>query len=146
MHRFYQWSVQVMRVEWVDPNRNARLGRFELQLCAEFAKCYTPASNHKRCWSKALEGPISAMFLKNSEQNELKKKEHAWSRWNGTNGQSMHSAFWQQHLREQALRLMARDFPLPVASIFYEYYVRPVLEYASPVWPGSLREEDATSL
>ena len=59
----------------------------------------------------------------------------------------MHSAFWQQRLREQALlRLMARDLPLPVASILYVYYVRPVLEYASPVWHGSLREEEAMSL
>ena len=43
---------------------------------------------------------------------------------------------------------MARDLPLPVASILYVYYVRPVLEYASPVhvWHGSLREEDAMSL
>ena len=41
---------------------------------------------------------------------------------------------------------MARDLPLPVASILYVYNVRPVLEYASPVWHGSLREEDAMSL
>ena len=42
---------------------------------------------------------------------------------------------------------MARGLPLPVASILYvyEYYVRPVLDYASPVWHGSLRE-DAMSL
>ena len=48
--------------------------------------------------------------------------------------------------RAGLLRLMARDLPLPVASILYVYYVRPVLEYASPVWHGSLREEDAISL
>ena len=48
--------------------------------------------------------------------------------------------------RAGLLRLMARDLPLPVASILYVYYVRPVLEYASPVWHGSLREEDAMSL
>ena len=41
---------------------------------------------------------------------------------------------------------MARDLPLPVASILYVYYVCPVLEYASPVWHGSLQEEDAMSL
>ena len=41
---------------------------------------------------------------------------------------------------------MARDLPLPVASILYVYYVRPVLEYASLVWHGSLGEEDAMSL
>ena len=35
-------------------------------------------------------------------------------------------------------RLMARDLPLPVASILYVYYLRPVLEYASPLWHGSL--------
>ena len=48
--------------------------------------------------------------------------------------------------RAGLLRLMARDLPLPVASILYVYYVRPVLEYASPVWHGSLREGDAMSL
>ena len=48
--------------------------------------------------------------------------------------------------RAGLLRLMARDLPLSVASILYVYYVRPVLEYASPVWHGSLREEDAMSL
>ena len=48
--------------------------------------------------------------------------------------------------RAGLLRVMARDLPLPVASILYVYYVRPVLEYASPVWHGSLREEDAMSL
>ena len=48
--------------------------------------------------------------------------------------------------RAGLLRLMARDLPLPVASILYVYYVRPVLEYASPVWHRSLREEDAMSL
>ena len=48
--------------------------------------------------------------------------------------------------RAGLLRLMARDLPLPVASILYVYYVRPVLEYANPVWHGSLREEDAMSL
>ena len=48
--------------------------------------------------------------------------------------------------RAGLLRLMARDLPLPVASILYVYYVRPVLEYASPVWHGSLWEEDAMSL
>ena len=40
--------------------------------------------------------------------------------------------------RAGLLRLMARDLPLPVASILYVYYVRPELEYASPVWHGSL--------
>ena len=48
--------------------------------------------------------------------------------------------------RAGLLRLMARDLPLPVASKLYVYYVRPVLEYASLVWHGSLREEDAMSL
>ena len=48
--------------------------------------------------------------------------------------------------RAGLLRLMVRDLPLPVASILYVYSVRPVLEYASPVWHGSLREEDAMSL
>ena len=50
--------------------------------------------------------------------------------------------------RAGLLRLMARDLPLPVASILYVYmyYVRPVLEYASPVWHGSLRVEDAMFL
>ena len=43
------------------------------------------------------------------------------------------------------LRLMGRYLPLPVASILYVYYP-PVLEYASHVWHGSLREEDAMSL
>ena len=38
--------------------------------------------------------------------------------------------------RAGLLRLMARDLPLPVASMLYVYYVRPVLEYASPVWHG----------
>ena len=47
--------------------------------------------------------------------------------------------------RAGLLRLMARDLPLPVASILYVYYVCPVLDYASPVWHGSLREEDAMS-
>ena len=48
--------------------------------------------------------------------------------------------------RAGLLRLMARYLPLPVASILYVYYVHPVLEYASPVWHGSLWEEDAMSL
>ena len=48
--------------------------------------------------------------------------------------------------RAGLLRLMARDLPLPVASILFVYYVRPLLEYASPVWHGSLREENAMSL
>ena len=48
--------------------------------------------------------------------------------------------------RAGLLRLMARDLPLPVAPILYVYYVGPVLDYASPVWHGSLREEDAMSL
>ena len=33
-----------------------------------------------------------------------------------------------------------------MASILYVYSVRPVLEYASPVWHGSLWEEDTMSL
>ena len=48
--------------------------------------------------------------------------------------------------RAGLLRLMARGLPLSVPSIlyvFYVYHVRPVLEYASPVWHSCLREEDA---
>ena len=48
--------------------------------------------------------------------------------------------------RTGLLCLVARDLPLPVTSIFNVYHVRSVLEYASPVWHGSLREEDAMSL
>ena len=48
--------------------------------------------------------------------------------------------------RAGLLRLMARDLPLPVASILFVYFPRFVLEYVSPVWHGSLREEDALSL
>ena len=48
--------------------------------------------------------------------------------------------------RAGLLRLMAQDLPFPVASIRHVYYVRPVLNYASPVRHGSLREKDAMSL
>ena len=48
--------------------------------------------------------------------------------------------------RAGLLSLMARDLLLSLVSILYVYCVRPVLEDASPVWHGSLREEDAMSL
>ena len=44
------------------------------------------------------------------------------------------------------LRIMSRDLPLSVATKLYSCYVRPTMEYASPVWHGSLREEDAMCL
>ena len=92
------------------------------------------------------------------------QKEHARFSWSITSWSDNHRHLgvvlsedlkWSKHAqciltaaskRAGLLRLMARDLPLSVASILYVYYVRPVLEYASPVWHGSLWEEDAMSL
>ena len=47
--------------------------------------------------------------------------------------------------RAGLLRLMSNDLPLPVATR-HIYYVRPTMEYASAVWHGSLREDNAMSI
>ena len=41
---------------------------------------------------------------------------------------------------------MARDFPKPVLKKLYTYYVRPILECASPSWNGSLTAAQANAL
>ena len=48
--------------------------------------------------------------------------------------------------RAGLLRVMSNDLPLPVATRLYIYYVRPTMEYASAVWHGSLREDNAMSM
>ena len=48
--------------------------------------------------------------------------------------------------RAGLLRVMSNDLPLPVATQLYIYYVRPTMEYASAVWHGSLREDNAMSI
>ena len=48
--------------------------------------------------------------------------------------------------RADLLCLMSNDFPLPVATRLYIYYVRLTVEYASAVWHGSLREDNAMSI
>ena len=44
------------------------------------------------------------------------------------------------------IRVMPNGLPLPVATRLYIYYVRPTMEYASAVWHGSLREDNAMSI
>ena len=41
---------------------------------------------------------------------------------------------------------MSNHLPLPVATRLYIYHVRPTMEYASAVWHGSLREDNAMSI
>ena len=62
---------------------------------------------------------------------------------------------WKVHAREVIskgtkkaglLKWMARELPSSVAIKLYLCYVRPSLEYAAPVWHGSILENDATKL
>ncbi len=48
--------------------------------------------------------------------------------------------------RAGLLRWMARKMSPAVLSKLYIHYVRPLMEYGSPVWHSSLREEEATAL
>lgn len=48
--------------------------------------------------------------------------------------------------RAGLLRWMSHDLPDDVAASLYLLYVRPTMEYAAPVWHGSLRQEDAMAL
>ena len=48
--------------------------------------------------------------------------------------------------RAGLLRVMSKDLPLSVSSKLYTYYVRPVLEYCSPVWHGSVSDQHALAL
>ena len=59
---------------------------------------------------------------------------------------------WYHHVQEVIgkfsrrsglLRWMAQDLPFEAAGKLYLFYVRPVCEYASPVWHGSLRADQA---
>ena len=62
---------------------------------------------------------------------------------------------WYHHLQEVIgkfsrrsglLRWIAQDLLFEAASKSYLFYVRPVCEYASPVWHGSLRADQALYL
>lgn len=62
---------------------------------------------------------------------------------------------WRTHIssiicscskRAGLLRWMANDLPQDAAVRLYLHYVRPLFEYASPVWHGSLSEQEATAL
>ena len=44
------------------------------------------------------------------------------------------------------LRWMAKDLTVSAAMRLYTCYVRPTLEYASPVWNGSLTASDSLAL
>lgn len=48
--------------------------------------------------------------------------------------------------RAGLLRWMGQELPREVISRLYIFYVRPTLEYGSPIWHGSLREVDAIAL
>lgn len=48
--------------------------------------------------------------------------------------------------RAGLLRLMCHHFPPQATARLYVFYVRPTLEYGSPVWNGFVREEDAIAL
>ena len=48
--------------------------------------------------------------------------------------------------RAGLLRWLANDQPSHVAEEIYLYSVQPCMEYASPVWNGSLQESDADAL
>ena len=41
---------------------------------------------------------------------------------------------------------MSKDLYPPTISLLYTYFLRPKLEYASPVWHGNLLEQDALAL
>ena len=47
--------------------------------------------------------------------------------------------------RSGLLRLMSHQLPRTVTIRLFKSYVRPTMEYASLVWHGSLKEEDASS-
>ena len=48
--------------------------------------------------------------------------------------------------RSGLLRLMSHQLPRAVTIRLFKSYVRPTMEYASAVWHGSLKEEDALSI
>ena len=62
---------------------------------------------------------------------------------------------WYHHVQEVIgkfsrrsglLRWMAQDLPFEAASKLYLFYVRPLCKYASPVWHGPLRADQALFL
>ena len=48
--------------------------------------------------------------------------------------------------KSRLLKWMSCEFPNAVVEKLYLHYLRPLLEYAAPVWQGSLNESDATAL
>ena len=48
--------------------------------------------------------------------------------------------------RSGLLRLMSHQLPRAVTIRLFKSYLRPTMEYASAVWHGSLKEEDALSI
>ena len=48
--------------------------------------------------------------------------------------------------RAGLVRWLANELPVSTACTLYLSFVRPVCEYASPLWHGSLREEDANAM
>ena len=62
---------------------------------------------------------------------------------------------WKAHLSQLKsmcskktglLKWLCRDLPASVITKLYIQYVRPSLEYAAPVWHGSINESEATDL
>ena len=62
---------------------------------------------------------------------------------------------WSVHLRTVLLSAskraglllwISKDLPPDMIKKLYVYYVRPVMEYASPVWHGSITEEEAIAM
>ena len=114
----------------------------------EKTKIITVQGQRKKSAEATMSNSLPTIFIEGKEIQQVSSHRHLGVVLSSQLRWSVHlrSVLLSASKRAGLLRWMSKDLPPDVIKKLYIYYVRPVMEYASPVWHGSITEEEAIAM